>query len=83
MTRMWIEWAGRLAFGCTAKFSFSGLRFIPAPGILPAVVQLAIDKKSRTGIALLAAKQVNADQTRKENPRRFAFMDRWRMEGGA
>ena len=32
VTRIWIEWAGRLAFGCTAEFSLSGLRFMPSPG---------------------------------------------------
>ena len=29
VTRIWIEWAGRLAFGCTAEFSPSGLCFVP------------------------------------------------------
>ena len=24
MTRIWIEWAGRLAFGCTANYPFQG-----------------------------------------------------------
>ena len=33
MPGIWIEWAGRLAFGCMAKFSLSGLRFILSPGI--------------------------------------------------
>ena len=34
MTRIWIEWAGRLAFGCKAKLSLSGLRFMPSPSTL-------------------------------------------------
>ena len=34
VTQIWIEWAGWLAFGCMAKFSLSGLRFIPSPGKL-------------------------------------------------
>ena len=34
VTRIWIEWAGRLAFGCEAKLSLSGLRFMPSPGKL-------------------------------------------------
>ena len=33
VTRIWIEWAGRLAFGYMAKSSLSGLRFMPSPGI--------------------------------------------------
>ena len=32
VTQKWIEWAGRLAFGCTAEYSLSGLHFMPSPG---------------------------------------------------